>query len=53
MKKGYCEIGGTKMRKLKLTALLLAGVFLLHACGGAEKEPTPLVTVQVTPAFDK
>ncbi len=29
---------------------LLAGVALLQGCGGSEKEPTPLVTVQVTPA---
>jgi len=31
-------------------ALLLAGTMLLYGCGGAEKEPTPLVAVQVTPA---
>ncbi len=31
-------------------AWLLAGAALLYGCGGAEKEPTPLVTVQVTPA---
>ena len=30
--------------------LLLAGTALLQGCGGAEKEPTPLVAVQITPA---
>ncbi len=31
-------------------AWLLAGAMLLYGCGGTEKEPTPLVSVQVTPA---
>lgn len=32
------------------SALLLAGAMFLHGCSSSEKEPTPLVTVQVTPA---
>ena len=28
---------------------LLAGIALMQGCGGSEKEPTPLVAVQVTP----
>ena len=31
-------------------ALLLCSVALLYGCGGGEKEPEPIVTVQVTPA---
>jgi len=31
-------------------ACLLAGAMLLQGCGSSEKEPTPLVTVQVAPA---
>jgi len=31
-------------------ALLLCSVALLCGCGGGEKEPEPIVTVQVTPA---
>jgi HlyD family secretion protein len=32
------------------SVLLLAGAIFLHGCSSAEKEPTPLVAVQVTPA---
>ena len=31
-------------------ALVLVSTALLYACGGGEKEPEPIVTVQVTPA---
>ena len=31
-------------------AVVLASTALLYACGGSEKEPEPIVTVQVTPA---
>ena len=35
---------------LSRSVLLLASAVLLHGCTSAEKEPTPLVAVQVTPA---
>lgn len=35
---------------LRRGAWLLAGAMLLQGCSSSEKEPTPLVTVQVTPA---
>jgi len=34
----------------RAAVLLLASTALLHACGGGEKEPEPVVTVQVIPA---
>ena len=47
-----CTIELQKMNKWPFAprALLLVGVALLQGCGGAEKEPIPLVAVQVTPA---
>jgi HlyD family secretion protein len=49
MKKDEGELRTMRKRLLARGAWLLAGAVLLHGCGGAEKEPTPLVTVQVTP----
>ena len=34
----------------RTATLLLCSVALLYGCGGGEKEPEPIVTVQVTPA---
>lgn len=50
MKKGVGET--IRMNGYFLThgVFLLAGVAWLQGCGGSEKEPTPLVAVQVTPA---
>jgi HlyD family secretion protein len=50
MMNGKFEICGVKMKFFALTVLLPASVLLLLGCGGAEKEPAALVTVQVTPA---
>jgi len=50
MKKFICDLRTTNKRPFALSAFLLAGATLLQGCGGPEKEPTPLVTVQVTPA---
>ena len=50
MKKCFGELNTTNKRLLMLSALLLASAALLQGCGGSEKEPTPLVAVQVTPA---
>ena len=44
------ESSATKSRLLARSALLLAGAIYFHGCSSSEKEPTPLVTVQVTPA---
>ncbi|HET7107686.1 MAG TPA: efflux RND transporter periplasmic adaptor subunit [Candidatus Acidoferrum sp.] len=44
------KVGGIRARVFERGALLLAGAILLYGCGSSEKEPTPLVTVQVTPA---
>jgi len=41
---------GIKASILARSILLLAGAILLHGCSSSEKEPTPLVAVQVTPA---
>ena len=45
-----CEFAMRKSWILMLGACLPAGAMLLEGCGSSEKEPTPLVTVQVTPA---
>lgn len=50
MKKCFNELHTTSKRLLMLSALLLASAALLQGCGGSEKEPTPLVAVQITPA---
>lgn len=50
MKNSNCKIIGMKKRLFERGVFALAGALLLHGCGGAEKEPTPLVAVQVTPA---
>jgi HlyD family secretion protein len=39
-----------KPNLLTKSLLLLAGAMFLYGCSSAEKEPTPLVAVQVTPA---
>ena len=41
---------GRTLRPWAAAALVLASTALLYACGGGEKEPEPIVTVQVTPA---
>jgi HlyD family secretion protein len=41
---------GIKSSFVCRSILLLGGAMLLHGCSSSEKEPTPLVTVQVTPA---
>ena len=41
---------GRTLRPLAAVALVLVSTALLYACGGGEKEPEPIVTVQVTPA---
>ena len=41
---------GRTFRPWAAAALVLASTALLYACGGGEKEPEPIVTVQVTPA---
>ena len=45
-----CKLNGKKPSLLCKSVLLLAGAIFLHGCTSAEKEPTPLVSVQVTPA---
>jgi HlyD family secretion protein len=44
------KFGGLKLSLPSKSVLLLAGAIFLHGCTSAEKEPTPLVAVQVTPA---
>jgi len=44
------KFSATNARLFARSVLLLAGAIFLHGCGSSEKEPTPLVTVQVTPA---
>ena len=44
------KFSGTKSNLCARSILLLAAAIFLHGCGSSEKEPTPLVTVQVTPA---
>jgi len=44
------KFSGIKSRLLPRSILLLAGALFLYGCSSSEKEPTPLVTVQVTPA---
>ena len=41
---------GRTLRLGAAVALVLASTALLYACGGGEKEPEPIVTVQVIPA---
>jgi multidrug efflux pump subunit AcrA (membrane-fusion protein) len=50
MKYGNRKLSGMKPSLLSKSVLLLAGAIFLHGCSSAEKEPTPLVAVQVTPA---
>jgi multidrug efflux pump subunit AcrA (membrane-fusion protein) len=50
MKYGNRKLSGMKPSLLSKSVLLLAGAIFLHGCSSAEKEPTPLVSVQVTPA---
>jgi HlyD family secretion protein len=50
MKKSFSELRATSKRLPMMSALLLASAAMLQGCGGSEKEPTPLVAVQVTPA---
>src|ERR1700688_3472330 len=44
------KVGATESWLLARSVLLLAGAVFLYGCSSSEKEPTPLVTVQVTPA---
>jgi HlyD family secretion protein len=44
------KFGGLKLSLPSKSVLLLAGAIFLQGCTSAEKEPTPLVAVQVTPA---
>jgi len=50
MKYGERKMSAINRNPLSRSVLLLAGAILLHGCTSAEKEPTPLVAVQVTPA---
>ena len=50
MKYDERKFSAMKPSLLARSLLLLAGAIFLHGCGSSEKEPTPLVTVQVTPA---
>jgi len=50
MKYGKRKMSAINQHLLSRSVLLLAGAILLHGCTSAEKEPTPLVAVQVTPA---
>jgi HlyD family secretion protein len=44
------KFSGMKSNFLVRSVLLLAGAIFLHGCSSSEKEPTPLVSVQVIPA---
>ena len=44
------NFSGMKTNLLARSVLLLTATIFLHGCSSAEKEPTPLVAVQVTPA---
>jgi HlyD family secretion protein len=44
------HFAGRMLRPRSGVALLLWSAALLYGCGGGEKEPEPIVTVQVTPA---
>jgi len=44
------KFSAMKPNLLAKSILLLAGAIFLHGCNSAEKEPTPLVSVQVIPA---
>jgi len=44
------NFSGMKPSLLTRSIVLLAGAIFLHGCTSAEKEPVPLVAVQVTPA---
>jgi HlyD family secretion protein len=44
------EIRKLRNHKRCLSIISLCGLFWLAACGGAEKEPEPVVSVKVTPA---
>jgi HlyD family secretion protein len=50
MKYGKRKMSAINQSLLSRSVLLLAGAILLHGCSSAEKEPTPQVAVQVTPA---
>jgi HlyD family secretion protein len=50
MKYGERKMSAINRNPHSRSVLLLAGAILLHGCTSAEKEPTPLVAVQVTPA---
>jgi HlyD family secretion protein len=43
------KVSARKSRIFGQSVLLLGGAIILHGCGSSEKEPTPLVTVQVAP----
>ena len=45
-----CKVSATKSRILARSVLLLGWAIILYGCGSSEKEPTPLVTVQVAAA---
>lgn len=45
-----CKVGATKSGILGWSLLLLGGTMTLYGCSSSEKEPTPLVTVQVAAA---
>ena len=44
------KVSATKSRILARSILLLGGAIILYGCSSSEKEPTPLVTVQIAPA---
>jgi HlyD family secretion protein len=44
------KVSATKSRILARSVLFLGGAIILYGCGSSEKEPTPLVTVQVVAA---
>jgi HlyD family secretion protein len=50
MNYGERKMSGINQSFLSRGIFLLASAVLLHGCTSAEKEPTPLVAVQVTPA---
>jgi HlyD family secretion protein len=50
MNYGERNFNQMKLSLLSRSVLLLAGAIFLHGCSSAEKEPVPLVAVQVTPA---
>ncbi|HTA59467.1 MAG TPA: efflux RND transporter periplasmic adaptor subunit [Candidatus Baltobacteraceae bacterium] len=44
------KVSARKSRIFARSVLLLGGAIIFHGCSSSEKEPTPLVTVQVAPA---